>query len=103
MLKKSICCAEIAFSELVLNLPVQIIVGILGFPIAKREAHREQCAIGVYALAIGAHNFMLRGEDKLMPPPPAFEQILERFAEYAFAPTARYRLQPVQFGAIFVD
>ena len=40
---------------------------------------------------------------RLLAVPPAFQQILERFAHDSFAAAARHRAQTVEFGAIFVD
>ena len=79
-------------------------VGVLGFPIAERHPQRvEQRAIGIDAITARGDDFVLRGKSQVVRPPPAFEQVFERFAEHPFAAAARYLPEPVELGAIFVD
>ena len=63
----------------------------------------EQCAVGIDAAALCRDDFMFGDEGQVGALAPAFEQILECFAQQAFTAAAGDLAQPIEFGAIFVD
>lgn len=82
--------ARIAFPRLGGDLGVEIVIGVLGFPIAERHAQRvEQCAVEVDAVLLRRGDCMLGNEQQVVGAAPALEQILERLAQHAFAAAAR--------------
>ena len=94
----------IALAEFRLDLGRKVVVLVLRFPIAERHAQAvEQRAVDIDARHLPGQDVVFGDELQVVRAAPAFQQVLERLAQHAFAPAARNRAQPVQFGPVFVD
>ena len=95
---------RVALAEFGLDLAFEVVVFVLGFPIAKRDAKRvKQRSVGVDAVARLGDDLVLGDEHELVRLAPAAQQILERLAQHAFAAASGNCAQPVKFSPIFID
>jgi hypothetical protein len=90
--------------ELLGDLNVEIVFGILRLPIAKRHTQSlKQSAVDIPALFGRGDIFVLGDELQLVRFPQCLEQVLERFTDNGFSFRAGNLLQPVQVSQIGVD
>lgn len=96
--------ARVALSRLGRDLGVEVVVGVLRFPIAEGDAQRvEQRAVEVDAVLLRRGDGMFGHELEVVRASPALEQVLKRLAKHAFTAAARDSAQAIEIGAIFVD
>ena len=77
---------RVPLSSLRCDLEGEIVIGILGLPIAERHAQRvQQRAVDINAITSRGNDVVFRDEGQIEAPPPALEEVLERLAQHAFA------------------
>ncbi|WP_245267366.1 hypothetical protein [Methylosinus sp. LW3] len=95
---------RIALALLLVDFLVEVVVFVLGFPIAERHAKGvEQGAIDVSAFPRGRLELELGDEDEIILLGPGLEQILEGLAHDAFAFGAGNGAETVQLGEELVN
>ncbi|WP_156350303.1 hypothetical protein [Sphingomonas sp. Leaf20] len=63
----------------------------------------EQRSVKIDAVLSRRSDGVFGDEQQIVCSAPAFQQILERLAQYAFAATARDSAQPIEICAVFID
>ncbi len=77
---------RIAAAQLEVDLGVEIVLVVLGFPVAERQAQAiQQRAIDVAAFFGRGFDLVFRNEGEVVRARPTFQQILERLAHHALA------------------
>ena len=96
--------ARIALGGLLADFLVEIVVRVLGFPIAEGNPDRvNECTVDIAAVAGRRDVLVFRKEDQVAALAPPFEQVLERFPYDAFTLAAGGRVETVELTAIFGD
>jgi hypothetical protein len=95
---------RVAALELVFDLGVEDVFGILGLPVAEGHAQlMQQRAVDEARVFRRAVELVLGDEDQVVLLAPALEQVLERLAHHRFAVRAADLLQHVELGEVLVD
>jgi len=95
---------RIATLELERDLGVDVVLRILGFPVAEGHAQLvEQCAVDEARVVGGAVELVFGDEHEVVLLAPALEQVLEGFANDRFAVRSADLLQSVEFAEVLVD
>lgn len=96
--------AGAAAPRLELDFPVEIVVRVLRFPVAERQAQAvQQRAIDVAPLFGWRFDLVLRHESEVLRAAPALEQVLERLADDAFALAAADLAQARKIAQVVLD
>jgi hypothetical protein len=90
--------------ELERDFFVEVVLRILGFPVAKGHSEFvQQCAVDETCVLRRAVEFVLGDEGQVVLAAPAFQQVLERFAHHGFTVRAANLLQAVEFTQVLID
>lgn len=95
---------RIAALELQLDLGVEVVALVLGFPVAEWQAQAvQQRAVHVAAFPGGRFDFVFGNEGEVVRAAPVLQQILECLAYHALAVRATDLAQPREFGEVVLD
>lgn len=95
---------RIAAAELESDLGVQIILLVLGLPVAEGDAQLvQECAIHVPAVLCGRDDLVLWDEDEVIRLAPGLEQVLEGLADHRLSSVAGELLEISEVVQVLVN
>ncbi len=95
---------RVAAALLERDLGVEVVLLVLGLPVAERQAQRvEQGAVHVPALLGRRLDLVLGNEDQVVRPRPSLEEVLEGLAHHGLAMRARDPVQILELVQVLLD